>query len=150
MTTSLRTLNTADADFEAQFQRVLHWSAETDAAIETRVAGILADVRARGDAAVLEYTARFDGLQAGSLASLELTREELKAAFDGLPADQAKALTQAAPRQAGAGPATGTQTRKRVPSPGADCSSMRPPCFCTMENDIDRPSPVPCPTGLVV
>ena len=98
MTTSLRTLNTADADFEAQFQRVLHWSAETDAAIETRVAGILADVRARGDAAVLEYTARFDGLQAGSLASLELTREELKAAFDGLPADQAKALTQAAAR----------------------------------------------------
>ena len=98
MTTSLRTLNTADADFETQFQRVLHWSAETDAAIETRVAEILADVRARGDAAVLDYTARFDGLQAGSLASLELTREELKAAFDGLPVEQAKALTQAAAR----------------------------------------------------
>ena len=98
MTTSLRTLNTADADFEAQFQRVLHWSAETDAAIETRVAEILADVRARGDAAVLDYTARFDGLQAASLASLELTRDELKAAFDGLPVEQAKALTQAAAR----------------------------------------------------
>ncbi|WP_431050418.1 histidinol dehydrogenase [Roseateles sp. L2-2] len=98
MTTSLRTLNTADADFEAQFQRVLHWSAETDAAIETRVAEILADVRVRGDAAVLDYTARFDGLQAESLASLELTREELKAAFDGLPAEQAQALTQAAAR----------------------------------------------------
>ncbi|WP_431263591.1 histidinol dehydrogenase [Roseateles chitinivorans] len=98
MTTTLRTLNTTDADFEAQFQRVLHWSAETDAAIETRVAEILADVRARGDAAVLDYTARFDGLQAGTLASPELTREELKAAFDGLPAEQAKALTQAAAR----------------------------------------------------
>ncbi|WP_431260790.1 histidinol dehydrogenase [Roseateles chitinivorans] len=98
MTTTLRTLNTTDADFEVQFQRVLHWSAETDAAIETRVAEILADVRARGDAAVLDYTARFDGLQAGSLASLELTREELKAAFDGLPAEQARALTQAAAR----------------------------------------------------
>ena len=48
-------------DFEAEFQRVLHWSAETDAAIEQRVAEILADVRQRGDAAVLEYTARFDG-----------------------------------------------------------------------------------------
>ena len=59
----LRRLDTAAADFEAEFQRVQHWSAETDAAIETRVAGILADVRARGDAAVLEYTARFDGLQ---------------------------------------------------------------------------------------
>jgi len=98
MTTSLRTLNTADADFEAQFQRVLHWSAETDAAIETRVAEILADVRARGDAAVLDCTARFDGLQAASLATLELTREELKAAFDGLPAGQATALTRAAAR----------------------------------------------------
>ncbi|RZI57968.1 MAG: histidinol dehydrogenase [Rubrivivax sp.] len=98
MTTSLRTLNTADADFEAQFQRVLHWSAETDAAIETRVAEILADVRARGDAAVLDCTARFDGLQAASLTTLELAREELKAAFDGLPAGQATALTQAAAR----------------------------------------------------
>ncbi|WP_343627373.1 histidinol dehydrogenase [Roseateles sp.] len=95
---NLRSLSTAQADFDAAFQRVLHWSAETDAAIETRVSEILADVRARGDAAVLEYTARFDGLSADSLGALELTREELKAAFDGLPADQAKALTQAAER----------------------------------------------------
>ena len=95
---NLRSLSTAQADFDAAFQRVLHWSAETDAAIETRVSEILADVRARGDAAVLEYTARFDGLSAESLGALELTREELKAAFDGLPADQAQALTQAAER----------------------------------------------------
>ncbi|WP_416760840.1 histidinol dehydrogenase [Roseateles sp. So40a] len=95
---NLRSLSTADADFDAAFQRVLHWSAETDAAIESRVAEILADVRARGDAAVLEYTARFDHLQAESLGALELTREELKAAFDGLPAAQSQALTQAAER----------------------------------------------------
>ena len=94
----LRTLVTTDADFDAQFQRVLHWSAETDAAIESRVAEILADVRARGDAAVLTYTARFDHLDAATLGALELTREELRAAFDGLPAEQAKALTQAAER----------------------------------------------------
>nr|WP_297390146.1 histidinol dehydrogenase [uncultured Roseateles sp.] len=94
----LRTLVTTDADFDAQFQRVLHWSAETDAAIESRVAEILADVRARGDAAVLAYTARFDHLDAATLGALELTREELRAAFDGLPAEQAKALTQAAER----------------------------------------------------
>ncbi|MGN7875332.1 histidinol dehydrogenase [Roseateles sp. 22389] len=94
----LRTLVTTDADFDAQFQRVLHWSAETDAAIESRVAEILADVRARGDAAVLTYTARFDHLEAATLGALELTREELRAAFDGLPAEQAKALTQAAER----------------------------------------------------
>ena len=94
----LRTLVTTDADFDAQFQRVLHWSAETDAAIESRVAEILADVRARSDAAVLAYTARFDHLEAATLGALELTREELRAAFDGLPAEQAKALTQAAER----------------------------------------------------
>ena len=50
----MRGLSTTDAYFEGDFQRLLHWSAETDAAIEERVAGILADVRARGDAAVLE------------------------------------------------------------------------------------------------
>ncbi len=94
----LRQLNTQDADFEAEFQRVLHWSADTDAAIETRVAEILADVRARGDAAVLEYTARFDRLDAPTLGALELTREELKAAFDGLPAVQREALEAAARR----------------------------------------------------
>ena len=94
----LRTLVTTDADFDAQFQRVLHWSAETDAAIESRVAEILADVRERGDAAVLAYTARFDHLEARTLGALELTREELQAAFDGLPAAQAQALQQAAER----------------------------------------------------
>jgi histidinol dehydrogenase len=94
----LRQLNTAAPDFEAEFQRVLHWSAETDSAIETRVAEILADVRERGDAAVLEYTARFDGLQADSVAALELSREELKAAFDAITPAQREALQAAASR----------------------------------------------------
>ena len=79
MTVNIRRLSTADAGFEAEFQRVLHWSAETDAAIETRVAEIIADVRARGDAAVLELTARFDGVQAGSMADLEIGPQELRA-----------------------------------------------------------------------
>src|SRR5438045_2638127 len=91
-------LSTADADFESQFQQRLHWSAETDAAVEQRVAEIIADVRARGDAAVLEFTRRFDGLDAQSLAALELTRAELKDAFDGLPSAQREALETAAAR----------------------------------------------------
>ena len=98
MTLKLRQLNTAAADFEAEFQRVLHWSAETDSAIEARVAEILADVRARGDAAVLDYTARFDHVQAEGLAALELTREELKAAFDAITPAQRDALQAAAAR----------------------------------------------------
>ncbi|TDQ43325.1 histidinol dehydrogenase [Tepidicella xavieri] len=91
-------LSTAEADFETRFAQRLHWSAETDAAIEQRVADILADVKARGDAAVLAYTQRFDGLSAASLTELELTQAELKAAFDGLPPAQRDALQQAADR----------------------------------------------------
>jgi histidinol dehydrogenase len=91
-------LSTDSADFETQFQQRLHWSADTDTAIEQRVAEILADVQARGDAAVLEYTNRFDGLSATSMAELELPAHELKAAFDGLPAAQREALDAAARR----------------------------------------------------
>ncbi|MBT0569432.1 histidinol dehydrogenase [Curvibacter sp. CHRR-16] len=91
-------LSTASATFEADFQARLHWSADTDAAIEQRVADILADVQQRGDAAVLEYTARFDGVQAGTMAALELSQTELKAAFDSLPTEQRDALQAAAKR----------------------------------------------------
>ena len=91
-------LSTRDASFEADFKARLHWSAEADAAIEDRVAAILADVQQRGDAAVLDYTQRFDGLTAASVQALELTQAELKAAFDGLPASQRTALQAAAAR----------------------------------------------------
>ncbi len=91
-------LSTADATFEADFAAKLHWSADTDAAIEQRVADILADVQQRGDAAVLDYTARFDGLQVDGMAALELTQAELKAAFDAIPAGQRDALQAAAAR----------------------------------------------------
>ena len=91
-------LSTTDADFEAMFQKRLHWSADADAAIESRVAEILADVQQRGDAAVLEYTQRFDGLNAKDMQALMLTQAELKAAFDGLPLAQKDALQAAAKR----------------------------------------------------
>ena len=91
-------LRTESADFENAFQSRLHWSADQDAAIEQRVADILADVRKRGDAAVLEYTARFDALQAPTLQALELTQAELKAAFDAIPTAQRDALRAAAAR----------------------------------------------------
>ncbi|RLJ37048.1 histidinol dehydrogenase [Acidovorax sp. 106] len=91
-------LSTAAATFEADFAARLHWSADTDAAIEQRVADILADVQKRGDAAVLEYTARFDGLSAPTMAALELTQAELKAAFDSIPVAQRDALQAAAKR----------------------------------------------------
>jgi len=91
-------LSTVSATFEAEFKARLHWSADTDAAIEQRVADILADVQQRGDAAVLEYTARFDGLNVAAMGGLELTQAELKAAFDAIPAAQRDALEAAARR----------------------------------------------------
>ena len=91
-------LSSTSGTFDAEFKARLHWSAETDAGIEQRVADILADVKLRGDAAVLDYTARFDGLQATAMAELELTQAELKVAFDALPAVQRDALQAAAAR----------------------------------------------------
>jgi len=94
----IRRLDTRDAGFDTALRSLLHWSEQTDAAIEQRVAEILADVRARGDAAVLELTARFDGVRAESVAALELPRAELDAALAALPAAQRDALQAAAAR----------------------------------------------------
>ncbi|HYF19069.1 MAG TPA: histidinol dehydrogenase, partial [Ramlibacter sp.] len=100
MTLSARPLrlSTADAAFEAAFQARLRWSADTDAQVEQAVTEILAAVQQRGDAAVLEYTRRFDGLAADGMAALELTPAQLRTAFDGLPAKQRDALRAAAAR----------------------------------------------------
>jgi histidinol dehydrogenase len=98
MTVRIRHLDTAAADYAAEFERVLHWSAATDSAIEERVAVIVADVQTRGDAAVLEYTERFDGLQAASVAALEIGHAELHAALAAITPAQRSALHAAADR----------------------------------------------------
>jgi histidinol dehydrogenase len=95
---TLRRLETAAPGFDDELQRLLHWSAETDAAIEERVAAIVADVRARGDAAVLDYTARFDRVQAASMAGLEIGAAELRAALAQITPAQRAALEAAADR----------------------------------------------------
>jgi len=91
-------LSSASATFEAEFQAKLHVSVDSNTAIVAQVADILADVRQRGDAAVLDYTARWDKLQADSMSTLELTQLELKQAFDNLPVAQREALQAAADR----------------------------------------------------
>ena len=98
MNVQIRQLATADADFDTSFQHVLHWSEATDHAIEQRVTDILGDVRTRGDAAVLEYTERFDGLKAASVAEFEIPRGELQAALASLPPVRRQALEAAAER----------------------------------------------------
>jgi histidinol dehydrogenase len=91
-------ISTASVTFEAEFQARLHVSVESNTAIVVQVADILADVRKRGDTAVLDYTARWDHLQADNMATLELTQVELKEAFDNLPTAQREALQAAADR----------------------------------------------------
>ena len=91
-------LSTASSRFDADFNAKLHVSADADAAVDQVAADILADVKRRGDAAVLEYTNRFDRLNATSVRSLELTQAELKAAFESLPGAQRNALQAAAAR----------------------------------------------------
>ena len=91
-------LDTAEADFEARFTRLLHWSPEQDQGIEQAVSVILADVQARGDEALMDYTRRFDRLDVHEAAGLRLSRAELQAALDGLPAAERQALERAAER----------------------------------------------------
>ena len=91
-------LDTAEADFEARFTRLLHWSPEQDQGIEQAVSAILADVQARGDEALMDYTRRFDRLEVHEAAGLRLSQAELQAALDGLPAAERQALERAAER----------------------------------------------------
>ncbi|QSA98709.1 histidinol dehydrogenase [Methylococcus sp. EFPC2] len=95
---NLTRLYAADAGFESQLDALLAWDESEDAAIHQRVLEIIGRVRREGDAAVLDYTARFDHYEAGSAAALELPRAELKRAWDSLPAEQASALQKAAER----------------------------------------------------
>ncbi len=94
----IKRLNTQDAGFEAELKALLAFETAQDDNIDQVVANILKDVKARGDAAVLEYTNRFDKTNADSLAALEIPHAELHAALNSLPAAQREALQAAAER----------------------------------------------------
>nr|WP_028450353.1 histidinol dehydrogenase [Chitinibacter tainanensis] len=94
----MRRLDSTSANFQAELTALLAFETSQDPQVDQRVAAILADVKSRGDAAVVDYTNRFDGTNASSMAELELTQAELKAAFERLPAAQAEALQAAAAR----------------------------------------------------
>ena len=91
-------LSTKQADFDAKLNKLLAFEETADEKLEATVTAILADVKKRGDVAVLEYTKKFDRLPLVDAAAMELPRAELKAAFDSLPIDQKSALEQAAQR----------------------------------------------------
>ena len=95
---NIKRLNTQEAGFDAELKALLAFETAQDDGIDQVVANILKDIKARGDAAVLEYTNRFDKTSAGSLAELEIPQAELQAALTSLPAEQREALQAAADR----------------------------------------------------
>ena len=92
------TLSTQDANFDVTLAQRLAFDDTTDAGIQNAVTEIIAAVRARGDAAVIEYTNRFDRVNVAAMSELTLTQDDLKAAFDGLNDTQKNALNAAAQR----------------------------------------------------
>ncbi|HYM48088.1 MAG TPA: histidinol dehydrogenase [Burkholderiaceae bacterium] len=94
----MRRLDTCAANFDTQFATLVAHDTAVDREIE-RVAGtIVDDVKRRGDAALLEYTNRFDRISAGSVAELEIDPAEMHAALDSLSDEQRTALEAAARR----------------------------------------------------
>ncbi|HSD53546.1 MAG TPA: histidinol dehydrogenase [Burkholderiales bacterium] len=91
-------LDTREPDFDRRLGALTAFEAAQDEAVERAVAGIVADMRARGDAALLEYTRRFDRVAAERVAELEIPRAALEGALAGLPADVRAALAAAADR----------------------------------------------------
>jgi histidinol dehydrogenase len=91
-------LDAGAADFSARLDALLAYTDEVDDAVERAAQEILADVKARGDAAVLEYTGRFDGLKAASMQALKVTEADIKAALASIPAARREALESAAAR----------------------------------------------------
>jgi histidinol dehydrogenase len=95
---SIKRLSSADVDFSARLDALLAFEGAQDESVDRTVAAILDDVKLRGDAAVVEYTNRFDRLSAKAMAEFELTQDELQKALSGLPAVQRTALEAAAAR----------------------------------------------------
>ena len=91
-------LNSSDQGFDEQLTQLLAYDEAQDSQIESAVSEILANVRERGDAAVVEYSRKFDGVGAEHMAELEVSKEACEAALAALPAEQRDALTQAAKR----------------------------------------------------
>ena len=91
-------LDNRQDDFEARFEMVLASKREATVDVADAVAGIIAEVRARGDAALLELTSKYDRLPAGSMAELAVGRDEIDAALGGLTPALRDSLETAAAR----------------------------------------------------
>jgi histidinol dehydrogenase len=94
----IRKLSTADKDFGRQLDALLAWESVSDAAVNQVVQEVIGEIRARGDAALVDYTQRFDDWLADSPADLEISLTRLRQAWEAIPAPQREALEHAAGR----------------------------------------------------
>jgi histidinol dehydrogenase len=94
----IRTLKTSDSDFDRQLEDLLAWEAVSDASVVETVNAVIADVRSRGDAALIAYTSRFDGWSAETAADLEIPAARLERAWNTISETQRDALQTAAER----------------------------------------------------
>src|SRR5690554_1962878 len=95
---SITRLSAAEADFENALSRLLAWDDSVDHQVTESVRHILHEVKLRGDQAVLEFTARFDQLEALTMAELEIPVTRMEQALEQIPTDQREALEAAAER----------------------------------------------------
>ena len=98
MSIEIRQLNSQDNTFWDDMKALLAWESVSDDQVFSTVSEILSSVRTQGDAAVIDFTTRFDGLRVNDMSELEMPASTLKEAFDGLPEDQKAALKIAAER----------------------------------------------------
>ena len=94
----MQRLDTSHADFDHQLEQLTTWQESLDREVTQTVAAIIADVAQRGDEAVLEYTARFDRLEVGSMSELELSQQRLASALERIEPEHRQALEYAAGR----------------------------------------------------
>ena len=94
----IRKLSTTDVDFDAQLEQLLAWESVSDDAVNDVVKQVIADIRSRGDLALMDFTNRFDGWKAKAPSDLAIPVERLKQAWEGLSAEQQQALQHAADR----------------------------------------------------
>lgn len=97
-TLQIRRLQSSQPNFSEQLNALLDGRSDSDTDVAKVVADIIAEIRQRGDQALVEYTQRFDRLTVGNAAELSIPMEKLSAALDSLPADQREALEVAAMR----------------------------------------------------
>lgn len=94
-------LNTTQGDFDSALAKLLAWDDSVDHQVNESVRHILREVKTRGDAAVLEFTEKFDRLKVNSMAELEMDQGRLQEALERIPQDQRVALEKAAERVRG-------------------------------------------------